>query len=106
MRIGMLIFFLGWGIILLVYGFIYVRKKSDYAYLNYEITRNVKKEDFYAYKRLIGFIFISVGVGFVLTGVIAQGFEKPAGWIALAVGLVVGCTLFLIAQRKYNRKNT
>lgn len=104
MRIGLLVFFFGWGIILLVYGFKYARKKSAYAYLNWEITRNVKKEDYNAYRKLIGFTFLAVGVGFILTGVIAHGFEKPVGWIALVVGLVVGCILFLIAQRKYNRK--
>ena len=100
MLIGLIVF-LGVGILFLVLGAV-LWKKQRIDLVNAWHTRHVKKEDVAAYTKLIGLSLIAIGVGCVITGVVACIFENNLGWIALPVGFVVGFALIWKAQKKYN----
>lgn len=100
MLFGMIIL-LGVGILCFVFGWL-LWKKQNISLVNEWHTRNVKKSDIPAYTKLMGFALLAIGAGCVLTGIIALGFEKPLGWIALPVGFLAGFALIFKAQKKYN----
>ena len=100
MLIGLIVF-LGVGILFLVLGAV-LWKKQRIDLVNAWHTRHVKKEDVAAYTKLMGLSVIAIGVGCVITGVVACIFENNLGWLALPVGFVAGFALIWKAQKKYN----
>ena len=100
MLIGLIVF-LSVGILFLALGTV-LWKKQRIDLVNAWHTRHVKKEDVAAYTRLMGLSLIAIGVGCVITGVVACIFENNLGWIALPIGFVVGFALIWKAQKKYN----
>ena len=100
MLIGLIVF-LSVGILFLALGTV-LWKKQRIDLVNAWHTRHVKKEDVAAYTKLMGLSLIAIGVGCVITGVVACVFENNLGWLALPVGFVVGFALIWKAQKKYN----
>ncbi len=100
MLIGLIVF-LSVGILFLALGTV-LWKKQRIDLVNAWHTRHVKKEDVAAYTKLMGLSLIAIGVGCVITGVVACVFENNLGWLALPVGFVVGFVLIWEAQKKYN----
>ena len=100
MLIGLIVF-LGVGILFLALGTV-LWKKQRIDLVNAWHMRHVKKGDVAAYTKLMGLSLIAIGVGCVITGVVACIFENNLGWIALPVGFVVGFALIWKAQKKYN----
>lgn len=96
-----LIVLLGVGILFFVLGWL-LWKKQRIDLVNAWHTRNVKKEDVPAYTKLIGLSLIAIGVGCLITGVVACIFENNLGWFALPAGFVAGFALIWKAQKKYN----
>ena len=100
MLFGMIVL-LGVGILFLALGTVLWKKRKISLVHEYHI-RNVREEDVPAYTRLMGLGLIAIGAGCVLTGVAAFWLEKPVGWIGLPLGFLIGITLILRAQWKYN----
>ena len=100
MLIGLIVF-LSVGILFLALGTV-LWKKQRIDLVNAWHMRHVKKEDVAAYAKLMGLSLIAIGVGCVITGVVACVFENNLGWLALPVGFVVGFVLIWEAQKKYN----
>lgn len=67
----------------------------DYHY------KNVKQEDIPAYTRQIGLGLILIGCGCVGMGVLNL-VSSPFWWLPMALGFVLGLTVMLRAQKKYN----
>lgn len=63
--------------------------------------KNVKEQDVPAYARLMGIGLITIGVGIAVTGFFNL-FYLRLWWVPVLVGFVVGLTVIVIAQKKYN----
>ena len=100
MLFGMIVL-LGVGALCFVFGWL-LWKRQKISLIHEWHTRNVKRADVPAYTKQIGLGLIAIGTGCVLTGTVALGLEEPLGWIALAIGFVVGFGLMIAAQKKYN----
>ena len=100
MLFGLMVF-LAVGVLFLVLGTV-LWKKQRIDLVHEWHTRHVKKEDVPAYTRLMGQALIAIGVGCVLTGLVACVLEQTLGWAAMPLGFAAGFALICKAQRRYN----
>ena len=92
---------LGLGIILTLLGIFNI--KGNIGSIHWYNRRKVKKEDQLPYCRFMGSGTLIIGVSLIVAGFVqALTNEEAAAWV-IAGGVMVGLTLMLYAQFKYNR---
>ena len=76
-------------------------KKQMISLLHDYHYKHVKKDDVKAYTRLIGIGLIITGAGVIISGVLDL-FYSSLWWIPLSSGLIIGISIIITAQKKYN----
>lgn len=77
--------------------------KGNIASIHWYNRRKVTKENQLSYCRLVGFGTVLIGVGMILSAVIQVLINIETGAIVTVIFLLIGLSLIVYAQIKYNR---
>ena len=92
---------LGLGVIISVLGIFNLR--GNIASIHWYNRRKVSKEDQLPYCRCMGLGSLIIGLSLIVAGIIQAIFTAEAGAVIILIGIIIGLSLMLFAQFKYNR---
>ena len=90
------------GILFIVLGWLLWKKEMITLMHDYHVNK-VSEENKAAFCKLAGIGLLVIGLGAVVTAILLCFSESPKGFIAFAIGFVIGLALMIAAGRKYNR---
>lgn len=89
------------GIIISILGII--NMTGNVATIHWYHRTRIKKEDIKKYGMLVGVGTLIIGISIILAGILQMIFELESLEYITIIGLVIGLTLFVYAQFKYNK---